>query len=147
MTTRARAGIIKPNPRYALFTVKTEYTEPKSLKAALKDPRWNGAMSTEVGNMPETETWDLVLPHEAQDHPLINCGWVHKVKFNADGTVNKLKSRLVARGNEQEEGTDFIETFSPVVRTATIRTVFHVAVTKKWKIQQLDVQNAFLQVT
>ena len=50
----------------------------------------------------------------------------------------------MARGNEQEEGVDFLETFSLVVRTATIRTVLHVAVTKKWLIKQLDVKNAFL---
>lgn len=56
----------------------------------------------------------------------------------------KLRSRLVARGNQQEEGLDFLETFSPVVRTATIRIVLHVAVIKKWQIKQLDVQNAFL---
>ena len=142
MTTRARAGIIKPNPHYALFTVKSDHAEPKSLKVALRDPRWNGAMGTEVGNMHETGTWDLVPPHE--DQKPLSCGWVHKVKYNADGTMNKFKSRLVARGNEQEEGTDFIETFSPVVRTATIRTILHVAVTKKWKIKQLDVQNVFL---
>lgn len=142
MTTRARAGIVKPNPRYALFTVKSDHTEPKSLKAALRDPLWTGAMSVEMGNMHETDTWDLVPPC-ADQNPL-SCGWVHKIKLNADGSVDKHKSRLVARGNEQEEGTDYLETFSPVVRTATIRTVLHVAVTKHWNITQLDVQSAFL---
>ena len=94
MTTRARAGIIKPNPHYAFFTVKSDHAEPKSLKVALRDPRWNGAMGTEVGNMHETGTWDLVPPHE--DQKPLSCGWVHKVKYNADGTMNKFKSRLVA---------------------------------------------------
>ena len=142
MTTRARAGIIKPNPRYAMVTVKASHSEPRSLKAALQDPGWYGAMEEEVDNMVETETFELVPPEENQ-HP-VGCGWVHEVKLNADGSVLKLRSRLVARGNEQEEGVDFLETFSPVVRTATIRTVLHVAVTKKWMIKQLDVKNAFL---
>lgn len=142
MITRACVGIVKPNPRHALFTVKSDCTQPKSLKAALRDPRLNGSVGTEIGTTHETETWDLVPSHEGQNP--INCGWVHKVKLNADGSVNKLKSRLVARGNEQEEWKDYIETFSPVVRTATKKTVLHVAVTKHWKIKQLDVQNAFL---
>lgn len=89
MITRARAGIVKPNPRYALFTVKSDYSELKSLKAALRDPRWNGSMGTEIGTMHETETWDLVPPHEG--HNPVNCSWVHKVKLNPDGSVNKLK--------------------------------------------------------
>lgn len=50
----------------------------------------------------------------------------------------------MACGNEQEEGIDYLETFSPVVRVATIRTVLHVATVRKWPIKQLDVQHAFL---
>ncbi|WZZ04707.1 hypothetical protein YC2023_090628 [Brassica napus] len=59
MTTRSRAGIVKPNPRYAFITVKEDYAEPKSLKAALRHPGWNGAMGTEIDNMVETETFEL----------------------------------------------------------------------------------------
>lgn len=51
---------------------------------------------------------------------------------------------MVAKGYEQEEGVDFLETYSPVVRTATVRMILHLAVTERWKIQQLDVKNAFL---
>ena len=54
MTTRARPGIIKPNPRYAMVTIKTDCPEPRSVKAALKAPRWNGAMQEEINNMEET---------------------------------------------------------------------------------------------
>ena len=142
MTTRARAGIIKPNPKYALFTVKDVDAEPKSVRSALKHPGWTKAMGTEVDNMVETETFELVPPAENQN-PL-GCGWVYKKKINVDGTVRCLRARLVAKGNQQEQGVDFLETFSPVVRTATIRTVLHVAVTKHWSLRQLDVQNAFL---
>ena len=64
--------------------------------------------------------------------------------LNADGTLNKRKSRLVARGNEQSEGVDFVETYSHVVRIATIRSVLHIAMVKGWNIKQLDVENVFL---
>lgn len=142
MTTRGRSGIMKPNPCSALFTVKSAYPVPRSVKAALKDKGWTDAMKVEVGNMEVTETYELVPREEGQDP--IDCGWVFKEKLNADGTPLKLRARLVARGNQQEEGVDFLETFSPVVRTATIRTILHVAVTKGWSIRQLDVQNVFL---
>lgn len=142
MVTRAKAGIIKPNPKYALFTVKANYPEPKTVRAALKDPGWNDAMGEEVGTMHETKTWDLVPP-EADIHPL-GCKWVFRTKLQSNGTLDKLKARLVAKGYEQEEGVDFVETYSLVVRTATVRTVLHTAVTQKWDIKQLDVKNAFL---
>lgn len=70
--------------------------------------------------------------------------WVHKVKLNADGTLLKLRSRLVAKGNQQEEVVNFLETYNPVVRTATVRLVLHLAVMHHWDIKQLDVKNAFL---
>lgn len=142
VTTREKDGIRKPNPRYALVNVKTMYTEPKTVKAALKDKDWTKAMETEMENYRDTETWDLVPP--PSDVQPLGCGWVHKTKLLAYGSLDKRKSRLVARGNEQEEGIDYLETFSHVVRIATIRTVLHVASVRKWSIKQLDVQHAFL---
>lgn len=108
--------------------MKSEYSEPKSVKAALKDKTWTYAMHVEMNNMEETETFELVSPEQGQDP--IDCGWIYKTKLNADGTLLKRRARLVARGNQQEEGIEFLETFSPVVHTATIRTVLHVAMTK-----------------
>ncbi|CAL9239925.1 unnamed protein product [Arabidopsis halleri] len=64
MVTRAKDGIRKPNPRYALHTVKSNYPEPKTVKTALKDPGWTDAMTEEVDTMHETETWDLAHFHE-----------------------------------------------------------------------------------
>lgn len=138
MRTRAKDGIIKPNPCYALVTVKSDYTESKSVKAVLKNPRWTAAMDVEMENMEETETFELVPPEEGQKP--VDRGWIYKKKLNAYGTVLKLQARLVARGNQQEEGYDYIETFCHVVCTSTIRTVLHVAVTIGWSLKQLDVQ-------
>ena len=142
MTTRGKCGIRKPNPHYVLMSVKTNYPEPKSVSAALKDPLWTAAMGHEKHNMELTHTWDLVPP--SQDVQPVSCGWVYKSQFNADGTLKKRRARLVARGNEQEEGIDYVETYSRVVRTATIRSVLHIATVKGWSIKQLDVENAFL---
>ncbi|GJX53389.1 ribonuclease H-like domain-containing protein [Tanacetum coccineum] len=65
-------------------------------------------------------------------------------KFHADGTLSCYKARLVANGSSQQLGVDFDETFSPVVKPATIRTVLSLDVSRKWPIHQLDVKNAFL---
>lgn len=124
------------------MTVKTAFPTPKSVAAALKDPYWTAAMGKEKGNMEITETWDLVPPNPSIEP--ISCGWLYKSQLNTDGSLKNRKARLVARGNQQEEGVDFVETYSPVVRTATIRSVFHIATVKGWKIKQLDVESAFL---
>jgi hypothetical protein len=51
---------------------------------------------------------------------------------------------MVARGFTQQEGIDYSETFSPVIKHATVRLVFSIAVSCGWKIHQLDIHNAFL---
>lgn len=94
-----------------------------------------------MGNLHETETWDLVPP---QPHISPLCSkWVFCTKLLSSGDLDILKARVVGKGYEQEEGIDYIETYSPVVRTLTIRSVLHVAVINNWEIKHLDVQNAF----
>lgn len=69
---------------------------------------------------------------------------IYRYKLNADGTIKNHRARLVAQGNNQEEGIDYLETYSTVVRTATVRTVLHLATIMKWEVKQMDVKNAFL---
>ncbi|GJU62898.1 ribonuclease H-like domain-containing protein [Tanacetum coccineum] len=78
-------------------------------------------------------TWHQRLGHPGDQH-----------KFHADGTLSRYKARLVANGSSQQLGVDFDETFSPVVKPATIRTVLRLVGSRKWLIYQLDVKNAFL---
>ena len=66
-----------------------------------------------------------------------------KIKLNQEGDIQKHKTSLVARGFTQKPGIDFYETFSPVARLETIRTVIVVAAQKKWKIFQPDVKSTF----
>ena len=70
--------------------------------------------------------------------------WLFRHKFNADGSLERYKARLVVNGKTQQVGIDCDETFSPVVKPTTIRTVLSLATSKSWPMHQLDVKNAFL---
>ncbi|CAL9218493.1 unnamed protein product [Arabidopsis halleri] len=140
--TRSKSGISKPKQILSLLA-KTKSPIPRSHIHALSDPNWNPAMTDEHGAMIKTKTWDLV-PRPPNVN-IVRSMWLFKHKYDADGILSRHKARLVANGKSQEEGVDFTETFSPVVKPATIRTVLNVGVALEWPIHQLDVKNAFLQ--
>ncbi|KAM1551006.1 hypothetical protein ACFX10_043195 [Malus domestica] len=142
MLTRAKDGIRKPNPRYALLAVTNTLVEPSSFTQANKCPRWRQATAEEFTVLQCTDTWTLV-PLQPHLNVLPNK-WVYKIKRKSDGSIERFKARLVANGFHQQEGLDYAETFSPVVTHATIRLILSVALHYNWSIRQLDVQNAFL---
>ena len=143
MVTRARAGVHKPNPKYALTTLTAAISPvPRSVRSALKDPNWYAAMQSEFDALQANQTWCLVpRPPGAR---VITGKWVFKHKLNPDGSLARYKARWVVRGFNQRPGIDFGETFSPVVKPATIRTVLTLVTTHNWPAHQLDVSNAFL---
>ncbi|KAF5466936.1 hypothetical protein F2P56_016817 [Juglans regia] len=143
MQTRSRCGIHKPNPRYAnLHNLVSIPTEPKYVKTAKNHPGWSAAMEEELVALAVNQTWKLVS--RTADMNVIGSKWVYKAKLKADGTLERLKARLVAKGFSQVDGVDFSETFSPVVKPATIRMVLTIATVKNWALHQLYVKNAFL---
>lgn len=107
----------------------------------MKHLGWNNAMSKEIVTIHMLDTWTLV---PVTDMNILKSQWVFTVKYNPDGTVKHLKARLVTKGFDQEEELDYLETFSPVVRTATIQIVLNIAISKEWSIKKHDVTNAFL---
>lgn len=70
--------------------------------------------------------------------------WVYKVKYKANGEIDKYKARLVEKGYIQQEGLDYHETFS-LAKMVTMRKVITVATSRDWDLSQMDVNNAFIQ--
>lgn len=70
-----------------------------------------------------------------------------RTKYHPNGTILTHKARLVAKGFHQRPGIDYTETFSPVIKPATVRLILSLAVTQNWTLRQLDINDAFLQGT
>ena len=120
-------------------------TEPTTYEEAVESPeseKWKTAMQSEYVSLMKNDTWKLVkLP---ENRNTIGCKWVFKIKRNADGSIDRYKARLVAQGYSQKEGIDFEETFSPVARFTSIRTILAIANELNLEVHQMDVQTAFL---
>lgn len=115
----------------------TKHVEPISFNQAKKFDEWIKAMNEELIALESTNTWTICsLPPGKH---AIGCRWVYKVKLNADGTLERYKARLVAKGYIQQEGIDFVDTFSPVAKMTTVRTLLAVAAAKRRSLTQLDI--------
>jgi hypothetical protein len=115
---------------------------PTTFKEAAKKPEWHDAAIQEYKGLVENGTWELVTRDLAKN--LIDPKWTFKLKENADGTINKYKARLVAKGYTQVEGVDYNETFAPVAKFDTIRTMLAMAALLGMNVCQMDVNTAYL---
>jgi hypothetical protein len=152
--TRSQTGHLKPKefPGFKLFhatkhPILTSSAPlipptPSTFKQAAAKPEWMNAMASEYNALLSNQTWSL-CPRPLH-HNVVRNKWVYKIKQKADGSVDRFKARLVAKGFDQQSGIDYYDTFSPVIKSATIRLVLALAVQFDWDVKQLDVSNAFL---
>jgi hypothetical protein len=115
-----------------------------SLTEALNDSNWKNVMDVEFDALVKNRTWHLVPPEKGNN--VIDYKWVYKIKRKVDCSLDRYKDRLVANDFKQQYGIDYEEIFSLVVKSATIRVILSLAMSRGWTIRQLDVQNAFLHV-
>jgi histone deacetylase 1/2 len=151
MVTRTQTGNLKPKvflssryhiPVCFLADLAAQPPEPTSYRQALQNPQWKQAMQAEMDALHANNTWTLV-PRKPNMN-VVSSKWVFKVKTKSNGTLDRYKARLVARGFTQLPGLDYDETFSPVVKASTIRLILTIGLSQGWTIRQLDVNNAFL---
>lgn len=98
-------------------------------------------MHTEMDALQHNHTWDIVSFPSGVKH--VSCRWVYALKFLADGTIDRRKARLAAKGFTQVLGRDFGTTFATVAKLTTVCLIISVTASYSWLLHQLDVKNAF----
>jgi hypothetical protein len=131
-------------PQYRAFIAALDSAVPipHDWQEAKRHPQWRAAMLEEMAALDKNNTWELsTLPTGKK---AVGCKWVFTIKHKPDGKVERYKARLVAKGYNQTYGVDYDETFAPVAKMNTIKTLISIAANLRWKLFQLDVKNAFL---
>jgi hypothetical protein len=114
-------------------------TETSSFEEADKLQVWKNSMLEEYRSILKNNVWDIML--RPKDKSVISSKWIYKIKHAADGSVENFKAIFVARGFTQKEGIDYEETFSPVAKYTSIRTIIALASVLGWKLHQMDVNS------
>ena len=127
---RRSTHTIRPPARYGLFSSSllaslSTIIIPNTYSQVVKHDFWQQAMNEELNPLQQNKTWDIVqCPLHVQP---IGCKWIYSIKLKADGSLDRYKARLVALGNRQEYGVDYDETFAPVTKMTTVRTILALA--------------------
>jgi hypothetical protein len=118
---------------------------PKTIVEAFASPDvddWKEPVRSEMDSILSNETWELVdQPYGCKP---MGCKWVFKKKLRPDGTIDKYKERLVAKGYTQKEGEDFFDIYSPIARLTTIRVLLSLTVSHGLLIHRMDAKTTFL---
>jgi hypothetical protein len=119
--------------------------EPLSYEDALHNPHsndWQATINSEFQSLIKNNTWEILsLPPNCT---LVGCKWIFEIKYGPNNTILKRKARLVAQGFSQQEGVDYYETFSPILKSSSMRVLLAFVAYHGLDIHQMDVITAFL---
>jgi hypothetical protein len=132
----------KPFSSYMALMCNLLDEEPTCFEEAIQKKEWADAMIEEYQSIINNDVWEIVPRPKGKD--VVSSKWLFKIKLATDGSIEKYKARFVARGFFQKEGIDYEETFAPVARYTSIRTIIDLAANMKWKLHQMDVKTSFL---
>jgi hypothetical protein len=132
----------KPLSSYMALMCDLLEKEPTCFKEAIQKKEWGDAMTEEYQSIIKNDVWEIV-PRPNNKY-VVSSRWLFKIKHAANGSIEKYKTRFVARGFSQKKGIDYEETFAPVARYTSIRTIIALAAKMKWKLHQMDVKTTFL---
>ena len=99
-------------------------------------------MIEEYQSIMKNDVWEVASRPKKKS--VMTSKWIYKIKHVADGSIEKHKARFVARSFSHTEGIDYKETFAPMTRYTSIRTILSFVVVMKWKLHQMDVKTTFL---
>lgn len=122
-----------------------EPLEPKALAEAKRRPdwpEWERAIHEELKTLEESRTWDVVDAPSGVN--VVGAKWVFRIKRDAAGRIVRYKARLVAQGFSQVEGVDYFDTYAPVAKLASIRTILALAARFDLELHQIDIKGAYL---
>ena len=147
-----RPPISDNDPRYDVSSyghranvALADTSEPKSYDeamASLDAAEWLATCEEEMWTWKELDVYDIVP--RPKGRKIIGSKWVFRVKRGPDGSIQKHKARIVAQGFTQVEGIDFDQTFAPVAKFSSLRTVFALAAEHDLELHQMDVKAAYL---
>ena len=116
---------------YITLMSEVSKSEPSDVEETTKHQHWKDAMTEEYNSILKNDVWDIVP--SPKNKSVVSSKWLFKIKHAANGSIDKYKTRFVARGFSQKEGIDYEENFSPVDRYTSVRTFLAISTSKGWK--------------
>jgi len=122
--------------------------DPKSVHEACVCPdwlSWQKAMDSEIGSLEQAGTWTTIACLLGKN--IVGCKWVFRLKWKADGSIDKYKGQLVTHRFMQIYGVDYYDTYSPVMWLASFRLILAIAAQNNWDIEAFDFNSVYLNGT
>jgi Reverse transcriptase (RNA-dependent DNA polymerase) len=128
-----------------ITTIQEAEGDPKTMQEAQACddwPSWKEAMDRKISSLEQARTWSMVPCPTGKN--VVGCKWVFRLKRKADGSIDKYKACLVARGFTQIYGINYYNTYSPVTRLTSFCLILAIAACNNWEVEAFNFNSAYL---